>query len=87
MGVVIPGDQLGRNRNTRRRLDLVTGQHLNLDARIPRKFQCALDFILPLVFNARQTQELKILLEALGDNGSHSLVPPVKLHAWRDVAP
>ena len=37
MGVVIPGDQLGRNRNTRRRLDLVTGQHPDLDARIPQK--------------------------------------------------
>ena len=43
MGVVIPGNELGRNRNTRRRLDLVTGQHPNLDARIPQKFQHALD--------------------------------------------
>ena len=46
MNILVPSDQLGRDRNTRCGLDLVASQHPNLDTRIPQKLQRALDLVL-----------------------------------------
>ena len=81
MDVLIPSDQLRRDCDARRSLDLVAGQHPNLDTSVSQKFQSALYVILQLVFNTSQAQKFKILLKILGDNGSHSFAPPLELHA------
>jgi len=87
MNVLVPGDQLGRDRNARRRLDLVTGQHPNLDTRVPQKFQRALDLVLQLVFDTRQTQKFKILLKTRQQRRSWPRSFPQAARSQHDVAP
>ena len=79
MDVLIPCNQLGRDRNTGRSLDLITSQHPNFDTRVPQEFQRALDFILQLILDAGQPKKLEVSLEALSNDRSHGLVPPLEL--------
>jgi len=80
MNALVPGDQIGRDCNARRGLDLVTGQHPDLDTRVPQKFRRALDLVLQLVFDVRQTQKLKILSRRRSDKTVGSSSWPQRVH-------
>lgn len=79
--VLVPCNKLGRDRDARSRLDLISGQHPDLDTSIAQKFDCRLDLILQLVFYTSQAEQFKIPLKILRHDRRHPLVSILQLNA------
>ena len=54
--VLVPGDELGRDGDAGRRLNLVAREHPNLDARVPEELNRHSNVVLELVFDARNAE-------------------------------
>lgn len=63
--VLVARDQLRALGNARGRLELVAGEHPDLDACVAQRLQCGAHVRLQLVLDARQTQQLQVFLETL----------------------
>ncbi len=70
--VLAARDQLGADGHAARRLDLVARQHPDLDAGVAEELERGLDVLLELVLDARDAEQLHVVLEVAGHDGLHA---------------
>ena len=80
MNVLVASNELGRDCDDRGRLDLVPGQHPDLDTCVPQQFECPADVVLQLVLDAGQPEQLEVVLERVRDDSRHRLVAALEPH-------
>lgn len=86
VNVLIASNKLRRDRNDRGRLNLVSGEHPDLDACVPKQLECPADVVLQLVLDACQPEQLEVPLKRVGDNSRHRLIATLDPHARSVVA-
>ena len=79
-------NQLGRDRDDSGSVDLVTGEHPDLDTCIPQQVECPARVVLQFVLDARQPGQLEVALERVRDDSRHRLVATLDMHARNMVA-
>ena len=86
MNVLVASNEFGRDRDDRGRLDLVSGQHPDLDTCVPQQFKCPTDVVLQLVLDTGQPEQLEVALESIRDDSRHRLVAALEAHTRSVVA-